>query len=89
MEATNKKTTSSPKKLEGVVVSVKMKDTCVVSVEDFSAHAKYGKFIKRSKRFSVHDEGNKAKLGDKVVIIETRPMSKTKHFAIHTISKAQ
>ncbi len=68
--------------LTGVVVSDKMKDTVVVLVNRFVKHAKYGKFMQISKRFKAHDVGNTKKIGDKVQIKETRPISKDKHFVI-------
>ena len=68
--------------LSGTVVSDKMKDTIVVSVERYEKHPKYAKFIKRRKKFKVHDAGNTAKIGDKVRIIETRPISKDKSFKL-------
>ncbi|MHB1316613.1 MAG: 30S ribosomal protein S17 [Minisyncoccota bacterium] len=70
--------------LNGVVVSDKMKDTVVVLVNRFVKHAKYGKFMQISKRFKAHDVGNTKKIGDKVEIKETRPISKDKHFVIVT-----
>ena len=66
----------------GTVVSDKMKDTIVVSIERYEKHPKYEKYIKRRKKFKVHDVGNTAKVGDKVDIVETRPISKDKHFAL-------
>ncbi|MDP3763064.1 MAG: 30S ribosomal protein S17 [bacterium] len=72
--------------LSGTVVSDKMKDTVVVSVERYEKHPKYEKFIKRRKKFKAHDVGNTAKVGDKVQIVETRPISKDKHFML--ISKS-
>jgi len=68
--------------LSGTVVSDKMKDTIVVSVERYEKHPKYAKFIKRRKKFKVHDAGNTAKIGDKVRIVETRPISKDKSFKL-------
>ena len=70
--------------LTGVVVSDKMKDTAVVLVNRFVKHAKYAKFMQISKRFKAHDVGNAHKVGDKVEIKETRPISKDKHFVIVT-----
>lgn len=70
--------------LTGVVVSDKMKDTVVVLVNRFVKHAKYGKFMQISKRFKAHDVGNAHKVGDKVEIKETRPISKDKHFVVVT-----
>ncbi|MBI2086989.1 MAG: 30S ribosomal protein S17 [Candidatus Zambryskibacteria bacterium] len=71
-----------PKILSGIIVSNKMKDTAVVKVDAFVKHPKYQKFIKRSKKFKVHDAGNTRKIGDKVQIAETRPISKDKHFVL-------
>ena len=71
-----------PKILSGTVVSDRMKDTIVVSVESYEKHPKYGKFIKRRKKFKAHDVGNTQKIGDKVRIIESRPISKDKHFKL-------
>ncbi len=68
--------------LSGTVVSDKMKDTIVVLVERYEKHPRYGKFIKKRKKFKVHDFGNTAKIGDKVQIIETRPISKEKSFKL-------
>jgi small subunit ribosomal protein S17 len=75
-------TVSRPRVLSGVVVSAKMKDTIVVAVTRFVKHPKYRKFIKRVKRYHAHDAGNTKKEGDKVDIIECRPISKLKHFTI-------
>lgn len=68
--------------LSGVVVSDKMKDTCVVSVTRFVKHKKYKKYYKISKKYKAHDAGNTKKVGDKVEIKECRPISKDKHFII-------
>ena len=70
------------KVLSGKIVSAKMKDTIVVAVERYTKHPKYGKFLKRQKKFKVHDAGNKHKEGEVVEIIETKPISKDKHFMI-------
>jgi small subunit ribosomal protein S17 len=77
-ELKNKKS----KTLSGVVVSDKMKDTCVVSITRFVKHKKYKKYYKVSKKYKVHDVGNTKKIGDKVLIMESRPISKDKHFVI-------
>ncbi|HUD04300.1 MAG TPA: 30S ribosomal protein S17 [Candidatus Paceibacterota bacterium] len=71
-----------PKKISGVVTSDKMKDTIVVKTERFVKHAKYQKFFKVSKKYKAHDAGNTKKIGDKVEIVETRPISKDKHFKV-------
>lgn len=70
------------KKISGVVVSTKMKDTATVLVDRFVKHPKYQKFIKSSKKFQVHDPENTAKVGDKVEITQTKPISKTKKFKL-------
>ena len=68
--------------LSGVVVSDKMNKTVVVSVSRFVKHPKYGKFYKINKKYKAHDEANEYKIGDKVEITETRPISKNKHFKV-------
>jgi small subunit ribosomal protein S17 len=70
------------KTISGVVVSTKMKDTVVVEVESYKKHPKYEKFLKKTRKFSVHDEGNSSKEGDKVLIREVKPISKTKKFTL-------
>lgn len=76
------KTTHKRKVLSGTVVSDKMKDTVVVLVERYEKHPKYEKFIKSSKKFKAHDAGNTKKIGEKVEIEETKPISKDKHFIV-------
>ena len=68
--------------MQGVVVSDKMEKTLVVNVERKFPHPLYKKFIKRSKRYHVHDQDNQYKIGDIVNIQECRPLSKTKSFVI-------
>lgn len=68
--------------LKGVVVSDKMKKTVVVRVSRFVEHPRYKKFYQVSKKYKAHDEENKYKVGDKVEIVETRPISKDKKFAV-------
>lgn len=68
--------------LKGVVVSDKGNKTVVVSVSRFVKHPKYGKYYKINKKFKAHDENNTFKVGDKVSITETRPISKDKHFKV-------
>ena len=70
------------KTLNGVVVSDKMQKTVVVSVTRYEKHPKYKKYVKISKKYKAHDEENNHKVGDKVTIIETRPISKDKHFKV-------
>lgn len=79
-------TTNNGRVLRGVVVSAKMKDTVTVAVERYVKHPKYKKYIRRTKKYLVHDAGNTATVGSQVDIIETAPRSKRKHFAL--INKA-
>lgn len=67
---------------EGLVVSDKMDKTAVVAVIERVRHAKYGKFMMRTKRLYAHDETNDANIGDKVRVMETRPLSKNKRWRI-------
>ncbi|MDR1271722.1 MAG: 30S ribosomal protein S17 [Clostridiales Family XIII bacterium] len=66
----------------GMVVSDKMDKTITVSVEDFVRHSLYGKAVKRTKKFKVHDEQNRCRTGDRVKIMETRPLSKDKRWRL-------
>jgi small subunit ribosomal protein S17 len=67
---------------EGLVVSDKMDKTAVVAVIERVRHAKYGKFMMRTKRLYAHDETNDAHTGDKVRVMETRPLSKNKRWRV-------
>ena len=73
---------SAGKILSGVIISDKMNKTVVVSVSRFVKHPLYGKFYRVSKKYKAHDEENKYKVGDKVEIIETKPLSRDKHFQV-------
>lgn len=73
------------KKRIGTVVSDKPNKTIVVKVDRLTAHKKYRKVITRSKRYYAHDEKNEARIGDRVEIIETRPMSKLKRWRLSAI----
>lgn len=75
-------TNSNGKFFEGVVVKSAMKDTATVAVERYEKHPKYKKYIRRTKKFLVHDPGNTAQVGEKVKIRETKPLSKRKHFML-------
>lgn len=66
----------------GVVTSDKMDKTVVVSVETLVEHPLYKKRVKQTKKFKAHDEQNQCKIGDKVRIMETRPVSKDKHWRV-------
>ena len=68
--------------LQGVVVSDKSAKTVIVSVERRIKHPIYKKTIRRSKKYAAHDEQSRFKLGDVVQIVESRPMSKTKRWAV-------
>ncbi len=70
------------RKLQGVVVSNKMKKTVVVAISNLKLHSKYKKYFNVTKRFKAHDENNEYKVGDKVVIQETKPMSKEKRWMV-------
>lgn len=73
--------------LKGIVVSDKMEKTVVVEVERLRVHPKYKKRYKVSKRYKAHDEKNEYKVGDKVVIQETRPRSREKRWIVVKIIK--
>ncbi len=74
----------------GVVVSDKMDKTITVKVETKKTHPLYGKRVEYSKKFKAHDENNEAHVGDHVVIMETRPLSATKHFRlVEIVEKAR
>ena len=66
----------------GRVVSNKMDKTIVVAVEDFVRHELYNKPVKRTKKFKAHDENNECRIGDRVKIMETRPLAKDKRFRL-------
>lgn len=69
----------------GVVVSDKMEKTIVVKVDRLVKHHIYNKYIKRSVKYKVHDENNSCKTGDRVLIIECRPLSKDKRWSLKQI----
>ena len=74
----------------GMVVSNKMDKTVVVAIQDNVVHPMYGKIIKRTLKVHAHDENNECGIGDKVSIMETRPLSKTKRWRIvEVIEKAK
>jgi small subunit ribosomal protein S17 len=70
---------------DGVVVSNKMEKTVVVAVVRQVRHATYGKFIRKTKKFYAHDETRQCGVGDKVRIVETRPLSKLKRWKVESI----
>ena len=67
---------------EGYVVSDKMDKTVVVAVEDRVKHPKYGKVLRRTKKYKAHDEQNECGVGDRVLLMETRPLSTTKRWRV-------
>jgi small subunit ribosomal protein S17 len=69
----------------GLVVSDKMDKTVVVAIENRSPHPKYGKIVVKTQKYKVHDDHNQCKIGDRVKIRETRPLSRTKRWAIAEI----
>jgi small subunit ribosomal protein S17 len=69
----------------GYVVSDKMDKTIVVEIESRAQHPKYGKIVVQTRRYKVHDEENTCKIGDRVRIQETRPLSKTKRWQVKEI----
>ena len=74
----------------GMVVSDKMDKTVAVAIQDNAKHPKYGKVIKRTVKFKAHDENNECAVGDKVSIMETRPLSKEKRWrVVEIIEKAK
>jgi len=81
---------SRKRKLIGIVVSDKMQKTRVVMVQRRFSHLKYGKFLTARKKYKAHDENNEFHTGDKVVIVEHRPLSREKRWKIiKLIEKAQ
>ncbi len=78
-EATDRTTR---KTREGLVVSDKMDKTVVISVEDRVKHALYGKVLRRTSKLKAHDEQNSCGIGDRVLIMETRPLSATKRWRV-------
>ncbi|MBI4515048.1 MAG: 30S ribosomal protein S17 [Deltaproteobacteria bacterium] len=70
---------------QGVVVSDKMDKTVVVAVERLVRHPKYKKYLRRQKQYKAHDEQNQCGVGDRVLIAETRPLSRDKRWAVRAI----
>ena len=80
--ATTEEARHARKVREGIVVSNKMEKTAVVAVVERVRHPKYGKFMLRTKKLYAHDEANDANIGDKVRVMETRPLSKSKRWRV-------
>ncbi len=74
----------------GIVVSDKMEKTIVVAIEDNVRHPLYKKIVKRTMKLKAHDENNECRVGDRVEVMETRPLSKDKHWRlVQIIEKAK
>ena len=74
----------------GIVVSDKMDKTVVVAIEESERHSLYGKGVKRTKKFKVHDENNECGIGDRIRIMETKPISKDKRWRlVEIVEKAK
>lgn len=72
----------TPKTRVGIVVSDKMEKTVVVAIEESKKHPVYKKVMRVTKRYKAHDEENTCRVGDKVKLMETRPLSKDKHWRV-------
>lgn len=73
------------RRLRGHVVSDKMDKTVVVRVERLVRHSRYGKVLRRAKKYKAHDEGNSCRVGDLVSIVESRPLSREKRWRVEEI----
>ena len=73
------------RQLQGIVTSDKMDKTVVVLVERFVKHKLYEKYVRRHNKYAAHDEANDCKIGDKVLITESRPVSKLKRYRVSKI----
>jgi small subunit ribosomal protein S17 len=83
--AASSRTQSRKRKLIGVVTSDKMNKTRVVTVERRMAHAKYGKYMTKRAKYKAHDENNEYRLGDRVLIVESRPLSRQKRWRVERL----
>ena len=89
-ETTQDQARNQRKVREGLVVSDKMDKTIVVTVEDRVKHALYGKVMRRTSKLKAHDETNQCGIGDRVLIMETRPLSATKRWRlVEVLEKAK
>ena len=90
MSATDTQARGYRKVREGLVVSDKMDKTVVVAVEDRFKHPLYGKVVRRTSKLKAHDEQNRAGVGDRVLLMETRPLSATKRWrVVEVLEKAK
>jgi small subunit ribosomal protein S17 len=89
-ETTSEQSRGFRKTFQGLVISDKMDKTVVVAVEDRVKHALYGKVIRRTSNLKAHDEENACGVGDRVLLMETRPLSATKRWrVVEVIEKAK
>ena len=79
------KTRGIQRQVVGRVVSNKMDKTAIVMVERFVKHRLYQKYVRRRNRFAAHDENNACRIGDKVMITESRPLSRTKKWRVSAV----
>ena len=86
MASSQKQQNTSGRTIRGVVVSDKMRDTVAVLVMRYVKHPRYGKYIRRRKKYLAHDAGNAHHVGETVSIRESRPISKRKHFFVQPSS---
>ena len=84
MEKTTEKVTNKREEI-GIVVSNKMQKTIVVKLDRRIRHTKYGKFITKTKKVKAHDEQNTASIGDQVLLVASRPLSKEKRYALKEV----
>ena len=84
-EASAERTTGRRKERDGVVVSDKMDKTVVVEVTRLVRHGRYRKYLKQRNRYKAHDQKNQCRVGDRVRIVETRPLSRDKRWAVQAI----
>ena len=80
---------ANKKRMVGIVVRNRMEKTVVVEIERSSKHPVYNKYITKKKRYLVHDNENRCEVGEKVLIVETRPISKRKRWLVKRIIKSQ
>ena len=85
LEGADESRTNRRKVREGLVLSVKMDHTAVIGVVDRVRHPRYAKTVQRTKRLYVHDGENDAKVGDRVRVVETRPLSKLKRWRLSEV----
>ena len=83
------KVETNRRKMTGVVVKDKMDKTVVIEVEKFLKHPKYHKYLKRKKRYKAHDDKSQCNVGDRVIIVESRPLSKEKRWLVKEIIKKE